>query len=313
VDPLTAACGTDPGWACEAAFDVTHNRATAEAVDWLVGVPLKSVLILIGAWVFNRLVNRTIREFTASVVSRAGTSAVSGLLSAGDVSRAAARAGTIGVVLRSISSFVIYGLVFLMVLGEVGINLGPLIAGAGIAGVAIGFGAQSLVKDFFSGIFMLVEDQYGVGDVVDLGVASGTVEAVSLRATRLRASDGTVWHVPNGQIERVGNHSQLWSRAQLDVRVAYDADLNHASEALSEAAMSLWEDDAWRPELLEPPEVLGVESLSPDGADIRVQVKTRPASQFRVNRELRLRAKAALAKAGIPVTAVVQPTPAPPP
>jgi small conductance mechanosensitive channel len=154
---------------------------------------------------------------------------------------------------------------------------------------------------------MLVEDQYGVGDVVDLGVASGTVEGLSLRSTRLRSSDGTVRHVPNGVIVRVGNKSQLWSRALLDVRVAYDADLTKAAKVIGDAAKSIWDDEAWRPELLDPPEVLGVETLSPDGADIRVQVRTRPAAQFKVNRELRLRIKAALSKAGIPVTAVAPP------
>jgi len=112
-----------------------------------------------------------------------------------------------------------------MALGEVGVDLAPLIAGAGIVGIALGFGAQSLVKDFLSGIFMLLEDQFGVGDVIDCGEASGVVEGVSLRTTRLRDVEGTVWHVPNGQIVRVGNKSQEWSRALLDVQVAYDTDV----------------------------------------------------------------------------------------
>ena len=108
----------------------------------------------------------------------------------------------------------------MMILGQLDIDLGPLIAGAGIGGIALGFGAQSIVKDFLSGLFMLIEDQYGVGDVIDLGYATGTVEKVSLRSTTIRDVKGTVWHVPNGEISRVGNYSQLWSRALLDIEVA---------------------------------------------------------------------------------------------
>ena len=134
-----------------------------------------------------------------------------------------------------------------MILGELGVNLGPLIAGAGIAGVAIGFGAQSLVKDFLSGIFMLVEDQYGVGDIIDAGEATGTVEAVTLRTTRLRDVDGTVWHVPNGTIDRVGNMSQQWARALLDVDVAYGTDVDEAQAGSSRRwPTSCGDDPDWR-------------------------------------------------------------------
>ena len=134
--------------------------------------------------------------------------------------RSAARAATIGQVLRSLSSAVIYTFAAMYVLAELGLQLGPLIAGAGVAGVALGIGAQSLVRDFLSGMFMLIEDQYGVGDVIDVGVASGTVEAVTLRTTRLRDLNGTVWHVPNGTIARIGNQSQQWGRAVVDTLVA---------------------------------------------------------------------------------------------
>ena len=114
----------------------------------------------------------------------------------------------------------------------VGINLAPLLAGAGVAGVALGFGAQSLVRDCISGLFMLIEDQYGIGDQVDLGAASGTVERVSLRTTVLRGADGTVWHVPNGEVRRVGNQSKLWSMAVVDVDIPVDTDLKTAREHL---------------------------------------------------------------------------------
>ena len=165
--------------------------------------------------------------------------------------------------------------------------------------MALGFGAQSLVRDFLSGIFMLIEDQYGVGDVVDLGEASGTVEAVTLRVTRLRDQNGTVWHVPNGEILRVGNKSQQWARAVLDIAVSPQADLERAAQVIGTAAEQVWELAEAAPDVLGSPEVLGIEYLGPDAATIRVQGKTRPGAQWRVSRLLRVRIAEALAEAGI--------------
>ena len=183
-------------------------------------------------------------------------------------------------VLRSLVTFVVYTVASFMILGEIGINLGPLIAGAGIIGVALGFGSQSLVKDFLSGVFILVEDQFGVGDIVDLdGQTSGVVDAVSLRTTRLRAVDGTLWHVPNGEIRRVGNKSQHWSRALIDIEVAYDTDLDHAEAVIARSPTRSPSEDA---DVIEQPEVWGVEQLGANGIVIRLVVKTRPSEQFRV-------------------------------
>src|SRR4051794_27884732 len=312
MDPtLVDACGNNPHWPCDQVFRATGNKTLAGTADFVVGTPLKIVLIMLGAWVLNRVVRRMIRSFTSAIAARATHSLLSGATANG--ARAAARTQTLGVVLRSLASATIYGFASLIILGEVGVNLGPLIAGAGIAGVAIGFGAQSLVKDFLSGIFMLIEDQYGVGDVVDLGEAVGTVEAVNLRSTRLRAADGTVWHVPNGQIVRVGNKSQQYSRALIDVEVAYDSDLRRAEQIIKETADRLYEDEEWKNELLEEPEVWGVERIGSGGVDIRLVIKTRPASQFKVMRELRIRVKEALDENGIqaPAPTVISPS-APP-
>ena len=197
------------------------------------------------------------------------------------------RARTMGSVLRSVSTGVIATVVVLMVLAELGLNIGPLLASAGILGVALGFGAQSLVKDFLSGLFMIVEDQYGVGDVVDLGEASGTVEAVGLRVTRLRSVDGTVWYVPNGQIQRVGNQSQGWARAVLDIAVAYGEDVTRVQGLLAQVGHDLHADPEWAPLVMEEPEVWGVEALSADSVVVRLVVKTVPLEQWRVARELR--------------------------
>jgi small conductance mechanosensitive channel len=188
-----------------------------------------------------------------------------------------------------------------MILAELGVNLGPLIAGAGIAGVAIGFGAQSLVKDFLAGIFMLVEDQFGVGDIIDAGDTTGTVEAITLRTTRLRDVNGTVWHIPNGSFTRVGNLSQQWARALLDVEVAYGTDLDRAEEVIRRVADELWREQSWAGKVLEAPEIWGVERVEPDVVALRLVVKTRPASQFPVVRELRRRLADAFVDAGIAI------------
>jgi small conductance mechanosensitive channel len=302
IDPrLIEACGDRPGWACEHIWDATHNDTLAKLGDFALHTPLRILLILIGAFVINRLLQRFIRRFVNTLAGRA----TSGILMGAPASpRAAARTQTIGVVLRSLAKATIYSFTGMLILGEVGINLGPLIAGAGIAGVALGFGAQSLVKDFLSGIFMLIEDQYGVGDVVDLGLATGTVEAVNLRSTRLRSADGTVWHVPNGGIVRVGNKSQDWSRALLDVTVAYDADIRRASEVIKQVADEMAAEDGWKDDILEPPELWGVEHIRDGAVVIRLVLKTRPAAQFKLMRELRLRIKEALARDGIPAPTV---------
>jgi small conductance mechanosensitive channel len=208
------------------------------------------------------------------------------------------RVDSLGSVLRSITSFVIFIIAGFMLLGEFGINLGPLIAGAGIVGVAVGFGSQTLVKDFLSGLFILIEDQFGVGDVVDLDGTMGTVVGVSLRTTRVRSIDGTLWHVPNGEISRVGNTSQHWSRALLDIDVAYDTNLDLAQDTIREAAIAQWNEDEG---ILEEPAVWGVQELGPNAVTIRLVVKTTPAEQFRIQRELRRRIKDRFDEQGIEI------------
>ena len=211
--------------------------------------------------------------------------------------RALAISGLIG----STAAALIWTIAVMLAVGRVGLDLGPLIAGAGIAGIALGFGAQSLVKDWISGLFMTLEDQYGVGDVVDVGEASGVVERITLRATVLRGVDGTVWHVPNGQIVRVGNRSQLWSVALLDVTVAYEADLDRAATVLHDVATELCAREEFAPSVLEAPQVLGVEALGLDGVTLRLTVKVAPGSQWNLQRALREAIKAAFDANGVAV------------
>ncbi|WP_028063672.1 mechanosensitive ion channel family protein [Solirubrobacter soli] len=281
---------------------------TTEIVEFLVDKPLKILVILVLAFIANRVarkgMKRALRTLQSGAVQerlgslRAATP--DALLATTEHSlRAEQRIEALASVLRSLLTFVIYAVALFMILGEVGIELGPLLAGAGIIGVALGFGSQSLVKDFLSGVFILIEDQFGVGDIVNLdGETSGTVEAVSLRTTRLRSVDGTVWHVPNGEIRRVGNQSQHWSRALIDVEVAYETDLDHAKAVIAAVAHEVAANDT---DVLDEPEVWGVEALGAHGVMIRLVVKTRPSQQYRVSRELRAQLKVAFEREGIEI------------
>ena len=307
-EQVADACGDDPTWICRQVLESTDSEGWARASDVLVAKPAHILLIVVVAWVANRLLHRAIRRFTERIanpeaqerIQRLRRHAPDALQSHGPESlRSAARATTLSHLLRSATTVVVWTIAGVMILGELGVALGPLIAGAGIAGVAIGFGAQSLVKDFISGTFMLIEDQYGVGDIVDAGEASGTVEAVSLRTTRLRDVNGTVWHIPNGNILRIGNMSQQWARALLDVSLATDTDVDHAQDVIKRVADSVWNDSDWHGEILEEPEVWGVERLGPDAIVIRLVVKTKPAEQFTVMRELRRRLLEAFAAEGV--------------
>jgi moderate conductance mechanosensitive channel len=314
--PVRDACGPaeTAGDICTAVFQATHNAAVARLADLLLARPARILLILAVAFVVNRLVRRAIRRFVTQIgkdkVQRQFSSLRehAPLLATTDelpTLRRLQRAETIGALLRSVSSFTIWVLAGLTALETLGVNLGPLVAATGIVGVALGFGSQNLVRDFISGSFMLLEDQYGVGDVIDVGPASGTVEGVGLRTTRVRDVEGVLWHVPNGEIRRVGNKSQGWSRALLDVEVAYATDLPHAIEVIERVADELWRDEAWSALLLEQPEVWGVEELGANGVKVRLVAKTRPLEQWKVERELRARIKGAFERDGVTVPLAV--------
>ncbi len=322
ADGLTEACGASPGLVCEWVFDLTENSTLASFAEWVVAKPLKVVLILLIAFVANRLVRRGIHRLVDRLIEdrekraeeRRSTEIEDGRFAAfrdrarqkaqflaSQSERSKQRAQSLGTVLRSIASLVIYTMAAIIALGEFGVSLGPLVAGAGIVGVAVGFGAQTLVRDFLSGIFMLIEDQYGVGDVIDVGEAAGTVEEVNLRTTRLRDVNGTVWFIPNGEIRRIGNKSQQWARAVLDVEVAYDTDIERAAAVIKEVADGLWQDQLENATVLEEPEIWGVQELGPSAVAIRVVLKTEPGEQSATGREMRKRIKHALDAAGIEI------------
>lgn len=283
--------------------------------DWFVGVPLRIVLIVVISSVvllaLRHAISRIARHVAEGepaiergVLRPLGRSEVGSVLLKANplaTARRAQRAQTIGSVLRSTASIVVWSIAVFLVLDNLGVNLAPFIASAGIVGVAVGFGAQSLVKDFFSGLFMLLEDQYGVGDVVDVGPATGTVEAVGLRVTKVRDENGTLWYVPNGSMVRVGNKTQGFSTAVVEVDVDYFVDLDEARALLEEAARSVAADPVVGAYLQGEPEVTGAEKLAADAVGLRLSVRTAPAMQWTVGRHLRVAVRRALEDAGVPL------------
>lgn len=309
---LDAPCSDDQ-WICEKTYELTDSQALANVSQEVLGIGAAVLgLILFGLvlrWLLHRLIDRMIERASNGVLPdrvmrtapEEGEPAGRRAPVAPAFSRRKQRAETMGTMLKSIVTGVVAAIVATMILSTLGVNIAPIIASAGILGLALGFGAQSLVTDFLSGVFMIFEDQYGVGDVVDLGEATGTVEAVSLRVTRLRSVDGTVWYVRNGEILRVGNQSQNWARTVLDISVGYDEDLVRVRGVLAEVAHGLWDDEDYHGRVLEEPEVWGVEELAADGVVVRLVLKTAPLEQWAIAREMRQRIKARFDHEGIEI------------
>jgi moderate conductance mechanosensitive channel len=288
---------------CERFYDMTGNKVLAESSIWIIK-PTKIVLIVLLAVVARTILHGMITRMT----DRAGDGKVPTILrplreklptSVSEFpERRRQRAAAIGSVLRNFVSVAIFSIAALMVLSELGIDLTPLVAGLGIVGAALGFGAQSLVKDLISGLFMLLEDQYGVGDVVDVGEVTGVVEGVGLRTITIRDLHGAIWYVRNGEIVRVGNKSQGHSVAIVDVPVGF-AGVQEAVARLQEAVLAMAHDPEFEGAFLEPPTVAGVESVTIDGATVRVTAKTTNEDMLRVTRELRRRLAQAVESSGI--------------
>jgi small conductance mechanosensitive channel len=292
---------------CEHVYNWTGNHQLANLTELVIGKPLALIVILlvglVARWLAHRAVDRLVGRAEQGVLPdrlnrmTVGRSTTESGESAS--TRRLQRARTMGDLLKSIITGIVVAIVVTMMLGELNYQIGPIIASAGIVGVALGFGAQNLVKDFLSGIFMIFEDQLGVGDSVDLGEASGTVEAVSLRVTRLRDVNGTVWYVRNGEILRVGNQSQNWARTVLDVTFPYREDVARVRRVLQEVADDLWQDEDYEGVIIEQPEIWGIESVTADAITMRVTLKTAPLEQWRVAREMRARIKARFDAEGI--------------
>ena len=275
--------------------------------DWsgFAGRSAKIALILVLALVFLRLGTRVAGRSIRSLGTRSPLREPS--------PRSEMRAETLAGVAISMVRIVVWSVAVLLILEEVGLNLGPLLAGASIVGVAVGFGAQSLVKDFFSGFFILSEDQYAVGDLITIADQSGTVEEINLRVTRIRANDGTVWYVPNGEIRKVGNSAKEWGRAIVDVIVPRKADLATAIAAIGEEVAAVVAEPAWTNAVLEAPEVLGVNAMGVDNVTVRVSAKTTHAQRLPLAREMRSRISLRLQRDGVVAESSIPPREEPTP
>lgn len=281
---------------------------------WL-DAPLRVLLIFLGALLLTAVLRLVIRNVTrgiargsrSRIVRKIDNGKPRWVVDAGLASdRQAQRASTVGSVLSSVATIVIWAVAILMIISELGFNVAPVLASAGIAGVALSFGAQSLVKDYLSGIFMVTEDQLGIGDSVDLGEAVGTVESVGLRVTQVRDVKGTLWHVRNGEILRVGNQSQGWARCVLDIPVPYDTNIDLLADLIEHEAQLLRDDPDMGPNIIDDPEVWGVENITGESITVRLAVKTAPLQQWDVARVLRVRIKKMLDREGLRLPLVNQ-------
>ena len=269
-------------------------------------VPLMIVAIVIGAvvlrWLLLVILRRSIERVISGVKKTHNVEETQELASAPlHAARIVQRTRTLGTVINSVLTVVVMGAALVLVLDVLGVPVLGILGAAGVVAAGLAFGAQNLVKDILNGMFMVFEDQFGIGDVVDLGVASGTVESVGVRITSIRDVNGTLWHVRNGEILRVGNKSQGWARVIIDLPVPYHADLDEVKEAILATAKELATDPQWRRKVLETPEIWGVESVTAEALVVRLVIKTRSPDQWDIARELRMRLKLALDGLGINV------------
>ncbi|WIM69057.1 mechanosensitive ion channel family protein [Corynebacterium breve] len=278
--------------------------------EWIVERPLKILLILVIAtildWVARRIIRRAAQhnidnQGRAFPMMRKRTGDEATALQQAQEERRKQRVKTLAQVGKSAAAIIIWVWAILAILGELGLNVAPLIASAGIVGVALGFGAQSLVKDFLSGIFMLLEDQYGVGDTIEVNGISGDVEEVTLRITTIRDIDGVLWYVRNGEILQVGNFSDRYSVARVQIPIALVADPVLASNVIEKSAQEALADDEWRKCILDDPVLNGATEFAVDHMSYRVTVKTLPGKQWAVQRHLNARILDDLLDAGVPL------------
>jgi len=260
-------------------------------LKWLTSSGLRVILILVGALVVVRLATFVTRRVESAFEDNDPST----------MNEREKQAATLGKVIRNISRILVWGVAVMMVLKELGIDIGPILAGVGLMGLAVGFGAQSLVKDFLAGMFVLIENQYNVGDVIQAAGASGTVEKITLRATTLRDYEGNVHIIPNGTIDVVTNKTRQWSRFVLDIGVAYKENVDEVMVALKEIGDELGADPKFASMITAPLEVLGVQDFADSAVIIRVMFTTQPVKQWTVGREFRRRVKNTFDAKGIEI------------
>jgi small conductance mechanosensitive channel len=294
---IDISCGNQ-GPLCDTLVEWTGNEQLGELIAYLISVPLK-ILFIIG---LSLVINRAARRAVPRLIDWIGTTTAEhgdALVSDRSVDRAEERAETTSSLLRSLSSALIFGAAVALSLEVVGINVTAAIAGAGVLSIAVGFGAQSVVEDLLRGFFMLAEDQFGVGDRIDVGVVDGTVERITPRTTVIRDPVGTLWHVPNSEINYVANEAQTNSRATVIIGVSYDADITRAVDVLTSAAEEAAADPDWEGVVTRTPNVQGVQELGDDAVNIRVIAWVEAEERRGFERHLRQSLKEALDAADI--------------
>ncbi|MET0714339.1 MAG: mechanosensitive ion channel domain-containing protein [Mycetocola sp.] len=267
----------------------------------LVAIAIIIVGALVASWLLHFVIRRIVHQIVSGVKKNQGAEDTQALnVSPLAAVRLVQRTRTLGTVLGNIVNVTVVIITIVLIVNQIDQNIiGSLALLTAALGAGLGFGAQNIVKDVLNGLFMVMEDQLGVGDVVDLGPATGVVERVGIRITQVRDVNGTLWFVRNGEILRVGNMSQGWARVIVDLAVPYDADVEAVQDRMMEAASSLAQDPKWRSRILERPELWGIESISEEALVIRLVVKTRPTAKDDVARELRARLKAGTDAMGI--------------
>ncbi|RKQ94673.1 small conductance mechanosensitive channel [Mycolicibacterium mucogenicum 261Sha1.1M5] len=258
------------------------------------------VLAIVANWLLLRLLNRTVTQIVRGVKRSQNVDTTSEMRAAPYIhARAVQRTRTLGSVGRAILTWTISVIALILILGQLNVDLGAILTSAGIVAAGLAFGAQNVVKDVLNGIFMVFEDQLGVGDLITVGEITGTVEEVGIRVTQVRALDGTLWFIRNGEILTLGNSSQGWGRALVDVTVDANQDLTHVSDVALEAVRALLTSDRFARKVTGEPEVWGLESVFGDRATLRMAVRTRPEAQWEVQRGIRAELRRKFADAGI--------------
>ena len=265
------------------------NALHASAIGGPALIALRVTLIMLAAWIAAMIANRAIRGMRIRIARRL------------DDPEQVKRAETIGRVLRYIASVVLTLIAAVLILSELGVAIAPILGAAGVVGLAIGFGAQSLVKDYFTGFFLLLENQLTTGDVVEVGGKAGLVEDVTLRFVRLRDYDGNVHYVPNSQITTVTNMSRGYAQSVIDVGIAYRENVDEAFEVMREVARAMREDAAFGPKILDDLEIAGVERWADSAVQLRCRFRVRPLEQWNVRREYLRRLKQAFDERGIEI------------
>ncbi|KAM9865207.1 hypothetical protein ACIFOC_01737 [Leucobacter aridicollis] len=293
---------TDGGDVAEEVTEAVSSAFVTFLETWQkpLVIALIIVLAIIANWLLRRLLNRTVTQIVRGVKRSQNVDTTSEMRAAPYIhARAVQRTRTLGSVGRAILTWTISVIALILILGQLNVDLGAILTSAGIVAAGLAFGAQNVVKDVLNGIFMVFEDQLGVGDLITVGEITGTVEEVGIRVTQVRALDGTLWFIRNGEILTLGNSSQGWGRALVDVTVDANQDLTHVSDVALEAVRALLTSDRFARKVTGEPEVWGLESVFGDRATLRMAVRTRPEAQWEVQRGIRAELRRKFADAGI--------------